>query len=58
METTDLVNLGVIALSFELSDLSCLPLNDDGLVTSLGGLEEWTAAEVGDTLSCVIRKAI
>ncbi|XP_053385869.1 uncharacterized protein LOC123563183 isoform X2 [Mercenaria mercenaria] len=46
METSDLVNLGVVALAFEETDLSCLPLSDSSLVTSLGSLEEWTTAEL------------
>ncbi|XP_060575682.1 uncharacterized protein LOC132733103 [Ruditapes philippinarum] len=46
MDTIDLVNLGVVALSFSETDLSCLPLADNGLVTSLGILREWNSTEL------------
>lgn len=46
MTTTELVDLGVITSAFSTSDLSCLPLADSSLVTTLGSLTQWTSADL------------
>ncbi|XP_053380417.1 uncharacterized protein LOC123563181 [Mercenaria mercenaria] len=46
MTVSELEQLGVIALGFSVQDISCLPLSNENLVSSLGGLEGWNTQQL------------
>ena len=46
MASSDLLNLGNIAVALPVSSINCLPLEEDDTVASFGALSEWTTEQV------------
>ena len=46
MSSSDLLNLGNIAVALPVSSINCLPLEEDDTVASFGALSEWTTEQV------------
>ena len=46
MSSSDLLNLGNIAVALPVSSINCLPLEEDDTVASFGALSDWTTEQV------------
>ena len=51
MASSDLLNLGNIAVALPVTSINCLPLEEDDTVASFGALSEWTTEQVFRTPS-------
>ena len=55
---TDILNLGVIAEALTSEQISCMPLEDDDVISGFGSLSAWTTDQVVSSILCIFKFSI